>query len=1340
MPGEVRWAAALGRLGGEMNACGKISFSKLLGYALVLHAVLLGLAGCGDETAVSTLPSALADTLIDTSGFLGDGAGADSTAADSVAADLGTPLDVPQTDIADASAEDTALVDLVAADVACTTAGCACSDNSGCDSAQCLDNNGKLECAALCASGSCPQGYTCTQLTPTPGEVLQVCTPAFPRACEPCAQDGDCNSAPGGADSRCVAYTDNAGSLLGNFCAPACTPAGTCGDGYACQEKVSLGGVKSAVCVKADLTCPCDVRATKLQLGTLCSLANGAGTCMGKRSCGDGGLTPCSAAVAQPEQCNLIDDDCDGQTDEPSTGMCDDGLPCTYDNCVNAQCDHPAKTGNCDDSSACTLADSCQGGLCVGTALDCDDKNPCTADLCEKATGCTHLPSDASPCSDGNVCTTDDTCQGGFCLPGAATSCDDGNLCTTDSCDVFKGCQFVANAVACSDGNVCTVADVCTAGACSGGSPLACADGNPCTDDGCDPSKGCQFSANSGACSDGNSCTTSDACVDGVCIGGDFKICDDGNPCTTDQCLAKTGCISTPNQLPCDDGNLCTLGDVCAVAQCQPGNAFDCNDANICTNDSCDAVKGCQHAQNNLPCSDGNVCTLGDLCLAGTCAPGIAKNCDDSNPCTDDVCDFQAGCTHANNSAACTDGDACTVGDKCQAGACSPGNMCDGKAVCNNGVGCACLPGYGGDGFSCTDIDECATKPGLCGSNATCQNTPGSYVCTCDANYGDCNKNQKDGCEVDLSVSATNCGTCDNVCQGVTICSSGQCLAILAPTVGDGSLLAGTDKLYQFSPVTVGNGFVLANWSVVAGATSYQVAIGTKAGLIDVAGWTDVGKATSATLSKLTLAGAWTEATYYVSVRAVVGNSLGQIGSSNGLHIAEAVSWDGTATGLRTPDAVGGYSLNWPGNGLLAVYGKHYFETVSIDGATAVLVQGWGKVDNVQPGIGPSDPKLLQPADGWLEVYANDITVAGTITASGRGYGGGGAGGATCSGPAPRGNGGVGGLGGAGGNGDSNGCAGGSAGGGGAPFGPGGSSNCVGGGAGSLTGGGGGGSGQWGCNGGMAGGAGGAGGGAGAPGAAADIGGTPATNNPDTASTGGVGEYSAGGGGGGGQGASQSRGGGGGGGYGAGGGGGDESWAAGGGGGGSGGTGGGNGDDGQAGAGPFAGAGGAGATGSPASVGVLGGYAGSGVNGDNTLDRTLRLGSGGGGGGGSESQAGGGGGAAGGGYLKLTALNTLTISASAHILANGAGGGGGANDDNSSRVGGNGGSGAGGGVLFEAKTLVLQAIGNAISARGGDGALANGGTIKLFYGTLTGTKPSAAGRIYDAGPNSANPK
>ncbi|HET9988551.1 MAG TPA: EGF domain-containing protein, partial [Kofleriaceae bacterium] len=55
---------------------------------------------------------------------------------------------------------------------------------------------------------------------------------------------------------------------------------------------------------------------------------------------------------------------------------------------------------------------------------------------------------------------------------------------------------------------------------------------------------------------------------------------------------------------------------------------------------------------------------------------------------------------------------------------------CDPHATCTtsgSNATCACALGYPGDGFTCTDVNECATANGNCG--AACQNTDGSFVC-----------------------------------------------------------------------------------------------------------------------------------------------------------------------------------------------------------------------------------------------------------------------------------------------------------------------------------------------------------------------------------------------------------------------------------------------------------------------------------------------------------------------------------------------------------------------------------------------------------------------------------
>ena len=61
---------------------------------------------------------------------------------------------------------------------------------------------------------------------------------------------------------------------------------------------------------------------------------------------------------------------------------------------------------------------------------------------------------------------------------------------------------------------------------------------------------------------------------------------------------------------------------------------------------------------------------------------------------------------------------------------------------------------------------------------------------------------------------------------------------------------------------------------------------------------------------------------------------------------------------------------------------------------TAHVRAGLGAEDSVSAGISSSNIAVTDPVDGWVSFYANDIEIAGTITATGRGYGGGGGGGA----------------------------------------------------------------------------------------------------------------------------------------------------------------------------------------------------------------------------------------------------------------------------------------------------------------------------------------------------------
>jgi hypothetical protein len=87
----------------------------------------------------------------------------------------------------------------------------------------------------------------------------------------------------------------------------------------------------------------------------------------------------------------------------------------------------------------------------------------------------------------------------------------------------------------------------------------------------------------------------------------------------------------------------------------------------------------------------------------------------------------------------------------------------------------ACAPGYQGDGYACTDINECASGNGGCSPFATCTNTDGSRTCTCNAGYsGDgvtCTPSCSHGVCVQGAALSQTCGSCaSTVCAADSYC------------------------------------------------------------------------------------------------------------------------------------------------------------------------------------------------------------------------------------------------------------------------------------------------------------------------------------------------------------------------------------------------------------------------------------------------------------------------------------------------------------------------------------------------------------------------------------------
>ncbi|MCO4763354.1 MAG: SMP-30/gluconolactonase/LRE family protein [Myxococcales bacterium] len=100
--------------------------------------------------------------------------------------------------------------------------------------------------------------------------------------------------------------------------------------------------------------------------------------------------------------------------------------------------------------------------------------------------------------------------------------------------------------------------------------------------------------------------------------------CDDRNPCTADKCSPSSGCafaVMKPGS-GCSDGNACTLKEICTSAGQCIGKPKVCNDNNPCTVDGCNTLTGnCTTTKSSSVCNDGNACTLGETCATGVCKP-----------------------------------------------------------------------------------------------------------------------------------------------------------------------------------------------------------------------------------------------------------------------------------------------------------------------------------------------------------------------------------------------------------------------------------------------------------------------------------------------------------------------------------------------------------------------------------------------------------------------------------------------------------------------------------------------------------------------------------------------
>jgi hypothetical protein len=228
-----------------------------------------------------------------------------------------------------------------------------------------------------------------------------------------------------------------------------------------------------------------------------------------------------------------------------------------------------------------------------------------------------------------------------------------------------------------------------------------------------------------------------------------------------------------------------------------PGDPVgSCEDGNSCTGDTC-AAGVCQ--RTTLP--ESSACGASECFGAGTCVGGFCngpETCDDGDPCTDEICDVDAGCRHievspctpCSSEAQCDDGNPCTD-NTCSAGRCAIAQRPEGadcSALCRVGDTCdaagVCI--LSGTALDCSDGDPCTLD--VCGTNGSCSNPldPNANCrdCTTVLDCEDGNVCTSKAC-VSMKCQATpipgNCSD-SNACNGFETCQGGVCQPGTPPT------------------------------------------------------------------------------------------------------------------------------------------------------------------------------------------------------------------------------------------------------------------------------------------------------------------------------------------------------------------------------------------------------------------------------------------------------------------------------------------------------------------------------------------------------------------------------
>ncbi|PKN54971.1 MAG: hypothetical protein CVU56_23835 [Deltaproteobacteria bacterium HGW-Deltaproteobacteria-14] len=643
-------------------------------------------------------------------------------------------------------------------------AACGSSDNTSCDAPDTCDGAGSCQehfklAGAPCSTGSTNQACD-AQDTCLGG--ANVCVDRWKAA------DYECRGSQGVCDRGALCSGTAGGSCPSNTFEPQGTVCGS--NSNPCIKEICTGS--SPQCYSADRngqTCPdfdgdlCTVAKCEgstcmerpsyvAQAGTVCreavSECDVTEVCTGSSVCPADLRKPAGAACGDPTPSDAVcdaADSCDGAgacRDNNVAGDCGTvGTACAnQDTCVAGHCvdngSQPSGTP-CDDGSDGTYGDACDGaGDCGGTTVICAADTPCTTYAANGSATCTATQS-TDPCSDDDLTTYADTCDGAGACVGTPVVCPADTPCTTYAANGSATCTAAQSTAPCSDDDLTTYADTCDgAGACVG-TTVTCDEDTQCTTYTPNGSATCTATQSTDPCSDDDLTTYDDTC-DGVgaCVGTPV-VCAADTQCATYAANGSATCAATQSTDPCSDDDLTTYDDSCDGAGACVGAPVVCPADTQCTTYAANGSATCTAAQLTVPCSDGDLTTYADTCDgAGGCV-GTAVVCDPDTQCTTYAPNGTAYCAVSESTGGCDDGSLETYDD-----------LCDGAGACF------------GSPVSCEQDTECATYT-----------ANGTSVCTATFDVG-----------APCGDSADTCLKQDT-CDAAGLCVDGGHWADVAPVI-----------------------------------------------------------------------------------------------------------------------------------------------------------------------------------------------------------------------------------------------------------------------------------------------------------------------------------------------------------------------------------------------------------------------------------------------------------------------------------------------------------------------------------------------------------------------------